>query len=84
MTFKDFLKGGWFRESHRAEHYTYGIMVGLLLTLFGAIGCALGLEYKDKAWGGRWDWLDLLATVFGGVLGQLLQAGIVVFLVNVK
>lgn len=27
------------------------------------------------AWsfGGKWDWLDLLATILGGVLGQMLQ-----------
>jgi len=27
----------------------------------------------DRAYGGKWDWLDLLATILGGVLGQMLQ-----------
>nr|DAF89674.1 MAG TPA: putative periplasmic lipoprotein [Siphoviridae sp. ctCS019] len=31
------------------------------------------MEFKDRAYGGKWDWLDLLATILGGVLGQMLQ-----------
>jgi hypothetical protein len=34
---------------------------------------ACGMEFKDRAYGGKWDWLDLLATILGGVLGQMLQ-----------
>ena len=36
-------------------------------------GLACGMEFKDRAYGGKWDWLDLLATILGGVLGQMLQ-----------
>lgn len=25
------------------------------------------------AYGGKWDWLDLLATILGGIVGQMLQ-----------
>ena len=34
---------------------------------------AAGMEFKDKAYGGKWDWLDLLATILGGIVGQMLQ-----------
>lgn len=28
---------------------------------------------KDRAYGGKWDWLDILATILGGIVGQMLQ-----------
>jgi hypothetical protein len=28
-----------------------------------------GMEFKDRAYGGKWDWLDLLATILGGIVG---------------
>lgn len=32
-----------------------------------------GMEFKDRAYGGKWDWLDILATILGGIVGQMLQ-----------
>lgn len=55
------------------KHFWYAIPLGLFLTIFCAIGCAGGMEYKDKAWGGKWDWLDFAATCLGGLVGQVLQ-----------
>ena len=63
----------WLTESNRQKHFLYAIPVGLLLTILGVIGAAFGMEYKDKAWGGKWDWLDFLATLIGGFIGQILQ-----------
>ena len=37
------------------------------------IGCAGGMEFKDRQWGGKWDWLDFAATLLGGLLGQAVQ-----------
>lgn len=31
------------------------------------------MEFKDKQWGGKWDWLDWVATMIGGTIGQSLQ-----------
>lgn len=31
------------------------------------------MEYKDKQWGGKFDWIDVLFTVTGGFIGQVLQ-----------
>lgn len=31
------------------------------------------MKFKDRAYGGKWNWLDLLATILGGIVGQILQ-----------
>lgn len=67
------LKGCWLCESNRPKHLVGGFVLGLLLTFLCALGCAGGMEFKDRQWGGRWDWLDLAATCLGGLLGQALQ-----------
>lgn len=67
----------WIKESNRWKHLIGGFILGLVLTVLCALGCAGGMEFKDKQWGGRWDWLDFLATVIGGVLGQVVQVLII-------
>jgi len=67
----------WIKESNRWKHLIGGFILGLTLTVLCALGCAGGMEFKDKQWGGRWDWLDFLATVIGGVLGQAVQVLII-------
>jgi hypothetical protein len=67
----------WIKESNRWKYLIGGFILGLVLTVLCAIGCAGGMEFKDKQWGGRWDWLDFLATVIGGVLGQAVQVLII-------
>jgi hypothetical protein len=32
------------------------------------------MEFKDKQWGGKWDWGDWLCTMLGGLVGQAVQA----------
>jgi hypothetical protein len=32
------------------------------MSLYVTIVAAVSVEYKDKLWGGRFDWLDILAT----------------------
>jgi hypothetical protein len=39
------------------------------------------MEYKDRAWGGRWDWLDLIATLMGGLIGQIIQILLIALIV---
>lgn len=55
------------------KHFQYAIPIGFFLTILCVIGVASGLEYKDKAYGNKWDWLDWLATVLGGLVGQIAQ-----------
>lgn len=63
----------WLKESNRNKHLLYAIPIGLVLTILAVIGCAFGMEFKDKQWGGKFDWLDIAATMIGGAIGQILQ-----------
>ena len=63
----------WLIESDRWKHLIGGFILGLFLTFLCAFGCGGGMEFNDRQWGGKWDWLDLLATCIGGAIGQTLQ-----------
>ena len=63
----------WLLESNRPKHLVGGFILGLTLTILCALGCAGGMEFKDRQWGGKWDWLDFAATLLGGLLGQAIQ-----------
>lgn len=65
--------GNWFTSSNRWKHFALAVPLGLAFTLLCVLGCASGMEFKDRQWGGRWDWLDWLATMLGGLVGQALQ-----------
>ena len=69
----------WFTESNRWKHFLYAIPVGALLTVLCAIGLAFGMEFKDKQHGGKFDWLDLMCTILGGLVGSAIT-GLVVWL----
>lgn len=68
----------WLCDSNRWKHLVGGFALGLLLTFLCALGCAGGMEFKDRQWGGQWDWLDFLATILGGMIGQAVQVWIIV------
>lgn len=71
----------WLTESNRMKHFLYAIPCGLLLTIQFVCGFAAGMEFKDKQYGGKWDWLDILATLLGGgLIGQTLQ-GLIIYLI---
>jgi hypothetical protein len=72
----------WILESNRWKHLIGGCILGLLLTILCAIGCAGGMEFKDKQLGGQWDWLGFLATILGGLIGQGLQILIIYLIVR--
>lgn len=63
----------WIVESNRMKHLLYAIPIALIGTFIMIIGVAFGLEFKDKQYGNQFDWLDILATLIGGVIGQLIQ-----------
>lgn len=70
----------WITQSNRQKHFLYAIPIGLTLTIFAVIGCAFGMEFKDKQYGNKFDWLDIAATILGGLVGQVLQL-IILFLI---
>ena len=62
----------WLKESNRQKHLLYAIPIGLVFTILAVLGCAFGMEFKDKEYGNNFDWLDIAATMIGGAIGQLL------------
>ena len=70
----------WLSESNRWKHLLLAIPVGFVFTILCVLGVASGMEFKDRQWGGSWDWLDWLATMLGGIIGQALQIGLILIL----
>ena len=68
-----------FKESNRNKHFLYAIPIGLILTILCVIGVAAGMEFKDKMYGNKWDWKDFGFTVLGGLVGQILQILLIIF-----
>ena len=63
----------WLKESNRLKHLIYAIPIGFIFSMICVIGVASGSEYKDYLYGNKWDWLDWIATLIGGLVGQVLQ-----------
>lgn len=81
MIFMDtFMDIKWLKESNRMKHLFYAIPIGLVFTILAVLGCAFGMEFKDKQHGGTFDWLDIAATMLGGVIGQLFQIILILLL----
>ena len=64
----------WFTSSHRYQHYIGGVIIGLGSTdpycaAYTGIGVAGALEFKDKTYGNKWDWLDFGCTIAGVATG---------------
>lgn len=70
----------WIKESNRDKQLLYAIPCGLIGTILFVLGLAIGMEFKDKQWGGKFDYLDLLATVLGGLIGQAIQLLILILI----
>ena len=68
----------WLKESNRQKHLLYAIPIGLVFTILAVLGCAFGMEFKDKQYGGKFDWLDIAATMIGGLIGQALQLIVII------
>lgn len=68
----------WFTTSNRHLHILGGVLIGLFAdgmycAAYTVVLTASALEFKDKQWGGRWDWTDWSMTTLGGALGYGLQ-----------
>lgn len=67
----------WFKQSNRWKHLLYGFLVSVIAGFAFTLGCAAGMEFKDRAWGGKWDWVDFGLTVAGGLAGLVLRLTII-------
>ena len=72
----------WLLESNRPKHLKYGIYSSFAGTILFTTGLAVGMEFKDKQYGDKFDWLDIAATEIGGLIGQSLQIIFILVLKN--
>lgn len=80
----------WLRESNRWKHLVGILVVSFFGTLLMGVGCIGGMEFKDvhhyngdhvpfRKWDlSAWDWLDILAGIIGGIVGQALQLAVII------
>ena len=71
----------WFKESDRYKHLFGGMLIGLgansiYCAAYAGVLVASALEYKDKTWYGKWDWIDWIMTVIGTGIGYAARFGI--------
>lgn len=76
----------WLKDSHRLQHLGLGFVYGLgaddcYCAAYGGLGVAGALEFKDKQWGGKPDWVDFALTVTGVMLGYTLRWAVVRWLI---
>ena len=67
----------WLLKSNRKRHLLYAIPAAFIGTILSSTGLAFGMEFTDKQYGGKFDWLDIAATEIGGLIGQILQIGLI-------
>lgn len=68
----------WLGQSNRWKHLVGGFGIGICAcdwfsAMYAGGLTASALEYKDKAHGGSWDWIDFGLTMVGTFVGQLLR-----------
>lgn len=63
----------WFKQSNRWKHLLYGFLVSIIAGLNFTLGCAAGMEFKDRLHGGKWDWIDFGLTIAGGLAGSAIR-----------
>ena len=51
-----------FQDPTRWKHFVLAIPIGLVFTILCVLGVATGMEFKDRQWGGLWDWKDWLCS----------------------
>lgn len=67
-----------FTESNRYKHFIVGFAIGFICIIF-AVLAGLYKEYHDRNHGGLFDRMDLLYTILGGILGQMIS--VLIFLI---
>ena len=68
----------WLKDSHRLQHLGLGFVYGLgaddcYCAVYGGLGVAGALEFKDWKWGGKPDWIDATLTVAGVAIGYAVR-----------
>ena len=64
----------WIKDSNRYKHLGLGYVYGFAAddtycAVYGGLGVALALEFKDGQWGGKPDAVDAILTFVGVMVG---------------
>ena len=70
----------WLNESNRMKHFIYAIPCAIIAGITFVAGLAIGMEFKDWQYKGKFEWLDIAATMIGGAIGQILQIILILLL----
>lgn len=67
----------WLMASNRWKHVVGGVAIGVCAdstwcAALAGVSTASALEWKDRAWGGMWDWTDWGCTVAGVAVGRMI------------
>ena len=73
----------WLNVLTHLQELLYAIPSAFIGTILFSTGLAFGMEFKDKQYGGKFDWLDIAATEIGGLIGQSLQIIFILVLKNI-
>lgn len=64
-------------SSNRYKHIIGGALVAIPFSVLSGLYCSIiagvCLEYKDKAYGNKFDWIDLLFTILGGAITTIVK-----------
>ena len=58
----------WLRMSNRWKHLLGGLIIGIFAfgwftAMYAGVLTAGALEYKDKAYGSKWDWIPFATSI---------------------
>ena len=64
----------WFTGLDDKLKHTIVCLIGSLFFGYGfGLGAGIAAEYKDKAWGGTFDWWDIAADMVGTIIGGMVH-----------
>lgn len=68
----------WWKASNRWKHFLFAVPLGAACGAHFTTGVGLGMEIKDRLYGGKADFADFLLTTVGGAIGHgvMLAAGL--------
>lgn len=66
----------WLCTNKDYAHLTGGFVFGMALGFCASIAAALTAEIKDKQWGGKPSWRDVIVTLIGGMMGGIVHYAI--------
>lgn len=60
----------WWKASNRWKHFLFAIPLGAVCGAYFTTGVGLGMEIKDRLYGGKADFVDFALTAVGGLIGH--------------